>query len=105
VFSIAITDPKWVRAYVSEPDLPRVHADMAANVTVDGEQNHGFTGHVGYISPVAEFTPRSVQTQELRTSLVYEVRILIDDPDDILKLGQPATVHLADGDTADAPAS
>ena len=52
------------------------------------------TGHVGFISPVAEFTPRAVQTEELRTSLVYEVRIVVDDPNDTLKLGQPATVNL-----------
>ncbi len=67
---------------------------MAATVTVDGEAGHDFTGHVGFISPVAEFTPRSIQTAELRTSLVYEVRVLVDDPDDVLRLGLPATVHL-----------
>ena len=51
-------------------------------------------GKVGYISSVAEFTPKSVQTVELRTSLVYEVRVLVDDPNDQLRLGQPATVEL-----------
>lgn len=93
VFSIAIVNPKWVRAYVSEPDLPKVAPGAAATVTVDGD-TQSFTGHIGFISPVAEFTPHAIQTAELRTSLVYEVRILVDDPKDALRLGMPATVHL-----------
>ncbi len=93
VFSIAIVTPKWVRAYVSEPDLPKVAPGAAATVTVDGS-SQAFSGHIGFISPVAEFTPHAIQTAELRTSLVYEVRILVDDPDDVLRLGMPATVHL-----------
>ncbi len=93
VFSIAIVTPKWVRAYISEPDLPKVAPGDAATVTVDGD-SQSFTGHVGFISPVAEFTPHAIQTAELRTSLVYEVRILVDDPNDLLRLGMPATVHL-----------
>lgn len=93
VFSMAIETPKWVRAYVAESDLPRVAPGAAATVTVDGVA-HAFTGHVGFISPVAEFTPHTIQTAELRTSLVYEVRILVDDPTDELRLGMPATVHL-----------
>ncbi len=95
VFSIAIVSPKWVRAYVSEPDLPKVAPGAAASVSVDGD-GQTFSGHIGFISPVAEFTPHAIQTAELRTSLVYEVRILVDDPNDVLRLGMPATVHLAD---------
>jgi HlyD family secretion protein len=49
---------------------------------------------VGFISPVAEFTPKAVQTEELRTSLVYEVRVFVQDPSDVLRLGMPATVYL-----------
>lgn len=52
-------------------------------------------GTIGYISSVAEFTPKTVQTEELRTSLVYEVRVNVEDKDDALRLGQPATVRLA----------
>ena len=95
VFSIAIVTPKWVRAYVSESDLTKVAPGAAATVTVDGD-SQTFDGHIGFISPVAEFTPHAIQTAELRTSLVYEVRILVDDPGDALRLGMPATVHLAD---------
>jgi membrane fusion protein PltH len=94
VFTLAITDPKWVRAYVSEPDLGKVHSGAAASVMVDSFPDRRFDGWIGFISPVAEFTPKSVQTEELRTSLVYEVRVFVKDPSDELRLGMPATVYL-----------
>jgi len=94
VFSLAVTDPKWIRAYVSEPDLGKVHPGMAASVAVDSFPNRRFEGWVGFVSPVAEFTPKTVQTEELRTSLVYEVRVFVKDPGDDLRLGMPATVYL-----------
>jgi membrane fusion protein PltH len=94
VFSLAITDPKWVRVYVSEPNLGKVHHGMAANIAVDSFPNKRFEGWVGFISPVAEFTPKSVQTEDLRPSLVYEVRVFVKDPDDVLRLGMPATAYL-----------
>jgi HlyD family secretion protein len=94
VYSLAITDPKWVRAYVSEPDLGRVRPGMKAAVTVDSFPGRRFDGWVGFISPVAEFTPKPVQTEELRSSLVYEVRVFVTDPSDELRLGMPATVRL-----------
>jgi len=94
VFALAITDPKWVRAYVSERDLGKVHPSMAAFVAVDSFPERRFDGWVGFISPVAEFTPKAVQTAELRTSLVYEIRVFVKDPSDELRLGMPATVYL-----------
>jgi HlyD family secretion protein len=94
VFSLAITDPKWVRAYVSEPDLGKLHEGKAATVAVDSFPDRRFEGWIGFISPVAEFTPKTVQTEELRTSLVYEVRVFVKDPSDDLRLGMPATVYL-----------
>jgi HlyD family secretion protein len=94
VFSLAITDPKWVRAYVSEPDLGKVHPGMSASVMVDSFPKRRFEGWIGFVSPVAEFTPKTVQTEELRTSLVYEVRVFVKDPSDELRLGMPATVYL-----------
>jgi len=96
VFSLAIVDPKWVRAYASEPDLVRLGSGMRASVTVDGLPGRRFDGWIGFVSPVAEFTPKSVQTEELRTSLVYEVRVFVKDEQNTLRLGMPATVHLAD---------
>src|SRR5262249_4326434 len=95
VFSLAIIDPKWVRAYISEPDLGKIRPGMAASVEVDAFPKRRFDGWIGFISPVAEFTPKSVQTEELRTSLVYEVRIFVKDPADELRLGMPASVVLA----------
>ncbi len=104
VISLAIIDPKWVRAYVSEPDLGHVRPGMAAQVAVDSFPDRRFDGWVGFISPVAEFTPKPVQTQELRTSLVYEVRVFVKDPADELRLGMPATVFLPMRDGRAAPA-
>ncbi|MDR0274363.1 MAG: HlyD family efflux transporter periplasmic adaptor subunit [Burkholderiaceae bacterium] len=94
VFTLAITDPKWVRAYVAETDLARIRPGMAAQVQIDG-MAAPMTGRVGYIASVAEFTPKTVQTEELRSSLVYEIRVLTDDPGDHLRLGMPATVRIA----------
>ena len=94
VFSLAITDPKWVRVYVSETDLGKLHPGMAATISVDAFPGKRFPGWIGFISPSAEFTPKSVETEDLRTSLVYEVRVFVKDPADALRLGMPATVHV-----------
>ncbi len=94
IFALALTDPKWVRVYVSEPDLGRIKPGMAAEVLTDSGPEP-VPGTIGYISSVAEFTPKAVQTEELRTSLVYEARVIVDDPDDRLRLGQPVTVRVA----------
>ncbi|MBX3696056.1 MAG: efflux RND transporter periplasmic adaptor subunit [Steroidobacteraceae bacterium] len=91
-YALAITQPKWVRAYVAESDLARVRPGQVARVAVDGVPQP-FEGRVGFIASVAEFTPKNVQTEDLRTSLVYELRVNVDDPDDRLRLGMPATVR------------
>lgn len=95
VFTLALTQPKWVRAYVPETALGRLRAGMAAQVHIDSAPTQALAAHIGTISAVAEFTPKTVQTPELRTSLVYEVRFLVDDPQDQLRLGMPATVQLS----------
>lgn len=95
VYALAITDPKWVRAYVSEVDLGRIKPGMSARVITDSHPDQPIRGRVGYISSVAEFTPKTVQTEELRTSLVYEVRVFVEDADDRLRLGMPATVRIS----------
>jgi HlyD family secretion protein len=94
VFALALVQPKWVRVYVSEPDLGKLKPGMAARVLTDSQPDRPLPGRVGSISSVAEFTPKSVQTEELRTSLVYEVRVVVDDGADVLRLGQPATVRI-----------
>jgi len=93
-FTLALTQPKWVRVFVSETDLGRVRAGQAAQVRSDSHPDATVSGKVGFISSVAEFTPKTVQTEELRTSLVYEVRVVVEDPQDQLRLGQPVTVQL-----------
>ncbi|MGH8173614.1 MAG: HlyD family efflux transporter periplasmic adaptor subunit [Rhodanobacteraceae bacterium] len=97
IYTLALTHPKWIRVYVDESDLGRVKPGMAARIVTDTDPKKPVQGSVGYISSVAEFTPKFVQTEELRTSLVYEVRVVADDKDDRLRLGQPVTVHLAAG--------
>ncbi len=94
VFSIAVVDPKWVRAYVPEPDLGKIRPGMRAAVMTDSYPDHRYEGWIGFISPSAAFTPKSVETTELRTSLVYEVRVFVKDPSDELRLGMPATVMI-----------
>lgn len=94
VFNLGIVDPKWVRAYVSESELGNIHAGMSASVTTDSYPNRALSGWVGFISSVAEFTPKAVQTTELRSSLVYEIRVFVRDPQDEMRLGMPATVLL-----------
>ena len=101
VYEVAVTSPKWVRAYVSAPQLKFVKEGSPALVTTDTTK--AFEASVGYISPEAEFTPKTVQTQELRTLLVYEVRLTLTDPENALRLGQPVTIDFApDGNSESA---
>jgi HlyD family secretion protein len=93
-FTLAITDPKWVRTYLPEPDLGLVRPGIRATLAFDAFPHQRFDGWVGFISPVAEFTPKTVETPDLRSSLVYEVRVFVRDPEDVLRLGMPATVYL-----------
>jgi len=92
VFILALTDPKWVRAYVPEPELGRIRLGLTARVLSDSFPGQSMNGWVGFISPVAEFTPRTVETEDLRTKLVYEVRVFVHDDQDRLRLGMPVTV-------------
>ncbi|MEN7535647.1 HlyD family efflux transporter periplasmic adaptor subunit [Aurantiacibacter flavus] len=92
-FTIAIDRPMRVRAYVAEPDLSRIQPGMKVVVRADGNSKE-YQGTIGYISPRAEFTPKSVETEDLRTDLVYQLRIVVSDPDDGLRQGQPVSVSV-----------
>jgi len=94
VFDLAITDPKWVRTYVSESDLGRIQTGMKASISSDSFPGRALSGWVGFISSVAEFTPKPVETEELRPGLVYEIRVFVRDPENEMSLGMPATVRL-----------
>lgn len=93
VLTLALTQPMQVRTWVAEPALGRVVPGTRAEIVTDGAAKL-YHGQVGFVSPVAEFTPKSVETPELRTSLVYRVRVIVSDPDDGLRQGMPVTVRL-----------
>ena len=93
VYSVAIQGEVWVRAFAPEPMLPRLAPGTA--VTIGTDSGHLYRGRIGYLSPEAEFTPKTVETPELRTQLVYRLRIRVENPDDGLRQGMPVTVHLA----------
>ena len=97
VYTLAMTDPLWVRVYVKESDLGRILPGMHAEVATDSYPNKRYSAWLGYISPTAEFTPKSVETTEVRSSLVYQVRIFVCNPQGELRLGMPATVTIALG--------
>lgn len=93
IFTLTIDRPLRIRAYVAEPDLGRVAPGQSVEVTADGNPRV-YHGTVAAIAAAAEFTPKSVQTENLRADLVYRVRILVTDPDGALHQGQPVTVKL-----------
>jgi HlyD family secretion protein len=93
VYSLSLRDPIYVRAYVSEPNLGKLTPGSKVTVTTDSSDKI-YHGHVGFISPRAEFTPKSVQTTDLRTDLVYRLRIVVDDADDGLRQGMPVTAQV-----------
>jgi HlyD family secretion protein len=94
VFTLTLASPVWVRTYVNERDLGRVQPNMPAEVRTDSAPDKVYRGYVGFISPTAEFTPKTVETRELRTDLVYRLRVLVDNPDGGLRQGMPVTVTL-----------
>ena len=93
VYSLSLRDPIYVRAYVDEPHLGRLAPGARVTVTTDSSDTV-YEGTIGFISPRAEFTPRSVETTELRTDLVYRLRIVIAKGDEGLRQGMPVTVRV-----------
>lgn len=90
IVDIAKSDEYWVRSYLSEKYLGVIKTGMKAVVTTDS--NKTYEGVVSFISPLAEFTPKTVQTEDLRTDLVYRFRIVLKDVDESLKQGMPVTI-------------
>lgn len=90
----ALMNPLWVRAWVDEVNLGKITPGMKAFIRNDSAPKKAIPATVGFVSTVAEFTPKSVQTEAVRTSLVYEVRLTVDDKDSVLRLGMPVTVTL-----------
>lgn len=95
LFRIANLDAMDLMIYVSATDLPKVKLGQKARVTVDAFKDRAFEGNVVYISPVAEFTPKNIQTKEERTKLVFGVKLRVANRDGALKAGIPADVVLS----------
>jgi HlyD family secretion protein len=92
-FTLALTDPVRARIYVDAKDLGRVAPGAEVELTTDAAPGHVYRGRVGHVSPTAEFTPRAVESPELRTDLVYRARVVVLNPDDRLRQGMPVTVR------------
>ena len=105
VYALALERPVQVRAYIPEPQLGRVRVGMPARIFTDSSPTP-IEGTLTFISPTAEFTPKQVQTEDLRTDLVYRARILVeDDRDGRLKNGMPVTVLMEAIEASEAAAS
>jgi HlyD family secretion protein len=94
IYTVALNDPVWIRAYVPQPRLGRIKPGMTVKIEVDSVPGKQFDGTVGFISPEAEFTPKSVQTEQVRDDLVYRLRIVAKDPQNVFRQGMPVTVRV-----------
>lgn len=94
VCSLALDNPVWVRSYIDEPRLGLIHPGQKAIVLTDSGGK--YEGQIGFISPQAEFTPKNVETSQLRTDLVYRLRVIVNNPDNGLRQGMPVTVRIAE---------
>lgn len=94
VYEVALMNPLWARVYIDEINLGRISMGQNVELTVDSFPDKVFEASVGFISTVAEFTPKTVQTESLRTNLVYEVRLTVNDPEGLLRLGMPVSARL-----------
>lgn len=101
LFKISKLDPANIMIYVSEAELSKVRIGQPANVFIDSYPNRPFKGKVVYISSVAEFTPKNVQTKDDRTKLVFGVKVEVPNPEQKLKPGMPADAVLLNGFTLD----
>jgi len=80
--------------YVSDNELGKVKLNGSADIVIDTYPNRTFPGRVVYISPIAEFTPKNIQTKEDRTKLVFGVKLEVDNNDGVLKAGMPADAYV-----------
>jgi HlyD family secretion protein len=94
VYTLSLHKPVWVRAYVSEIGLGCIKPGMPVLITTDANPDKPLTGQIGFISPQAEFTPKTVESPELRTDLVYRLRITVEDSKGALRQGMPVTVTI-----------
>jgi HlyD family secretion protein len=93
ILELSRQDEFWVKAYVDELHLGTISQGDEVLIYTDVSERPYF-GIIGNISPVAEFTPKNIETMDLRSDLVYRFRVLIKDPDKKIKQGMPVTVKL-----------
>ena len=93
VYTLLLRNPVHIRAYVGEPDLGKIAPGTEVEITTDSTETV-YSGKIGFISPRAEFTPKNVETADLRTDLVYRLRIIAKDTDNGLRQGMPVTIRL-----------
>lgn len=96
VLTLSLTRPVWVRAYVDEKNLSQAQPGREILLYTDGRPDKPYHGKIGFVSPTAEFTPKTVETPDLRTDLVYRLRIIVTDADDSLRQGMPVTLRFSD---------
>ncbi len=94
IVTLADLEHIWVRVYVPETDLGRVHWGEDVAVRTDTFPGKNYHGRISFISSEAEFTPKSVQTEKERVTLVYRVKVDVDNPNFELKPGMPADVFI-----------
>lgn len=97
VLTLALTRPVWVRAYVSEAHLGQAQPGREVLIYTDSRPDKPYHGKIGFVSPTAEFTPKTVETPDLRTDLVYRLRVIVTDADNVLRQGMPVTLTFNNG--------
>lgn len=91
---VALSDPVWIRAFAGEAALAEIAPGTHVAVYTDARPTEPYEGQVGYVAAQAEFTPKNVETEELRTSLVYRFRVIVSEHDGGLRQGMPCTIQL-----------
>jgi HlyD family secretion protein len=94
IVTLADIDHMWLRAYVNETDLGRIRWGQEATIRTDSYPGKAFKGRISFISPQAEFTPKSVQTFKERVTLVYRIKIDVENSNHELKPGMPADAEI-----------
>lgn len=94
IFAVTLNNPVWIRAYVTQPHLGNIRPGQEVLLSIDATPGKTYRGHIGFISPTAEFTPKTVETTEVRNDLVFRFRIVAEDPDNVMRQGMPVTVTL-----------
>lgn len=94
VYTVTLNNPVWIRAYVTQPNLGNIRPGQEVLLSIDATPDKTYRGRIGFISPTAEFTPKTVETEEVRNDLVFRFRVIADDPDNVMRQGMPVTVTL-----------